>query len=152
LASELSPDARRRAIAEYTAALPRDRMGMSLTAWREDILSTVRAIQEREVPKPMAPVLAIADTQRLGFIGMSFGGATSASTCRLVEQCKVAVNFDGGNHDPALYDAPVERPLLLLMRAGNPQFNPNDYAYERWSQAGLNPDVVRLRLDGIRHM
>jgi hypothetical protein len=42
--------------------------------------------------------------------------------------------------------------LPLPNRPSDPEFNFNDYAYEPWSQAGLNPDVVRLRLDGIRHM
>ena len=86
----------------------------------------------------------------------------AASTCRLVEQCRAAINLDGGNYDPALFNAPVERPLLLMMsdwvnlplpgRPTDPQFTANDYSYERWSRAGLDPNVVRLRLDGIRHM
>jgi hypothetical protein len=42
--------------------------------------------------------------------------------------------------------------LPLPSRPSDPDFTGNDYAYESWSRAGLNPDVVRLRLEGIRHM
>jgi len=107
-------------------------------------------------------LLAAGEPRRLGFMGMSFGGAVAASTCKLVEQCRVVIDLDGSNYDPTLFNAPVERPLLLMTsdwvhlplpnRPSDPEFNFNDYAYEPWAQAGLNPDVVRLRLDGIRHM
>jgi hypothetical protein len=93
---------------------------------------------------------------------MSFGGATAASTCKLVEHCRAAINFDGGNYDPQLFNASVERPLLLLMsdwvhlplpnRPSDPDFASNDYSYEPWATAGSDPNVVRVRVHGIRHM
>jgi hypothetical protein len=41
---------------------------------------------------------------------------------------------------------------LLEGQPREPDFSPNDLAYEPWSQAGENPDVVRVRLQGIRHL
>jgi hypothetical protein len=162
LTSERSHDARAQALKTYAAAFSRDRMGFSFIAWRDDILFVANALLERRVPAKLLPVLVIGDSQRLGFMGMSFGGAMAASTCKLVEQCHVVINFDGGNYDPALFNAPVERPLLLLMsdwvhlplpgRPADPEFAANDYSYEPWAQAGLDPSVVRIRVDGIRHM
>jgi len=162
LTSGANHDVRTAALQGYAQALSRDRLGASVVAWRDDIVASVRAMHERKVPPALLPILDMSDMQRLGFIGMSFGGATAAASCRLVAQCRVAINLDGGNYDPTLFNAPVERPLLLLMsdwvhlplpnRPSDPSFNANDYAYEPWSRAGLNPDVVRLRLDGIRHM
>lgn len=74
----------------------------------------------------------------------------------------MAINLDGGNYDLALFNASVERPMLLMMsdwvnlplpgRPSDPAFHMNDYAYEPWLRAGLDPDVVRVRLEGIRHM
>lgn len=107
--------------------------------------------------------MAAADRSRLAFAGMSFGGATSATTCRLVTACRAAVNLDGQNFDPDLFDRPVARPLLLMLSdwtryslfEGQPRdedFSPNDLAYESWSAAGQGRDVVRVRLEGIRHM
>jgi hypothetical protein len=42
--------------------------------------------------------------------------------------------------------------LPLPGRPSEPEFTANDYAYEPWTRAGLDPDVVRVRVDGIRHM
>jgi predicted dienelactone hydrolase len=155
-------EVRTAALQGYAEAQARDRIGASFVAWRDDLMFAARAVEEGAVPAALEPILATADTQRLAFIGMSFGGATAAATCKLLEHCRAAINFDGGNYDPQLFDAPVERPLLLLMsdwvhlplphRQSDPEFVPNDYSYERWATAGLDPNVVRLRLDGIRHM
>jgi hypothetical protein len=162
LSSGATHDERTAALHGYAGALSRDRLGASLVAWRDDIVFTARAIEEQKMPAALLPVFATGDTTQLAFVGMSFGGASAAATCRWVEHCRAAINFDGGNYDPALFDAPVERPLLLMMsdwvhlplpnRPAAPEFTTNDYAYEPWAQAGRNPDVVRLRLDGIRHM
>jgi dienelactone hydrolase len=162
LQSAATHDARTAALQGYAEALPHDRIGASFVAWRDDLLFAARSLEEQKVPASVQPVLATGDTQRLAFIGMSFGGATAASTCRLVEHCRAAINFDGGNYDPALFNAPVERPLLLLMsdwvhlplpnRPSEPDFASNDYSYEPWATAGSDRNVVRLRLDGIRHM
>lgn len=155
-------DERTSALVHYAQALSRDRLGSSLATWRDDTIFAARSIVKREVPAPLRQILERGDVQRLGFIGMSFGGATAASSCRLVDECRAAVNLDGGNYDPAMFNASVERPLLLMMsdwvnlplpgRTVDPTFNPNDYAYEPWRDAGLDRDVVRLRLAGIRHM
>jgi dienelactone hydrolase len=155
-------DARTVALRDYAEALSRDRIGTSFAAWRDDTLFAVRAIEGGRVPLTLTSVLKAADTQRLGLVGMSFGGATAAASCRLIPQCRAAINLDGGNYDPALFNASVERPLLLMMsdwvnlptpgRAADPAFHHNDYAYEPWLRAGLDPNVVRLRLEGIRHM
>lgn len=155
--------ARREALSIYGEALAATRWGRSFIEWREDTLAVARAIVEREEPSSLRDVLSSADRSRLAFAGMSFGGATSATTCKLVAACRAAVNLDGQNFDPALFDRPVERPLLLLMSDwaryrvldGQPRaadFSPNDLAYERWREVGENSDVLRVRLAGIRHM
>jgi predicted dienelactone hydrolase len=162
LASGPNHDARTAAIAGYAEAFSKDSLGSSLAAWRDDTVFTARAIVERDVPANLMPVIKRGDVRRLGFIGMSFGGATSAATCRLVPQCRVVINLDGGNYDPTLFNASIDRPMLLMMsdwvnlplpgRPNDPSFHLNDYAYEPWLRAGLDPDVVRVRLEGIRHM
>lgn len=162
LASGPNHDARTSVLAGYAGAFSKDSLGASLEVWRDDTVFTARAIVERDVPANLMPVIKRGDVRRLGFIGMSFGGATSAATCRLVPQCRVVINLDGGNYDPALFNASVERPMLLMTsdwvnlplpgRPNDPSFHLNDYAYEPWLRVGLDPDVVRVRLEGIRHM
>lgn len=154
---------RRQALTVYADAFPATRIGRSFAQWRDDTLAVARAIVDRSEPQSLHDVLANADRNRLAFAGMSFGGATSATSCRLLEACRAAVNLDGQNFDPDLFDRPVGRPLLLMLsdwpRYGllegqprEPDFSPNDLAYESWKQTGANKEVLRVRLQGIRHL
>jgi predicted dienelactone hydrolase len=156
-------EARREALTGYTEALPATRIGRSFAEWRDDTLFVANAILDGNGPHALHDVLAAGDRSRLAFAGMSFGGATSATTCKQVKACRAAVNLDGQNFDPDLFDRPVERPLLLMLSdwtrynvfEGQPRqadFSPNDLAYESWSEAGKGRDVLRVRLEGIRHM
>lgn len=155
--------ARREALTSYAEALPATRIGRSFAQWRDDTLAVAKALADGNEPRGLRDVLVAADRSRLAFVGMSFGGATSATSCKLVNACRAAVNLDGQNFDPDLFDRPVGRPLLLMLSdwtryslfEGQPRdesFSPNDLAYESWSEAGKGRDVVRVRLEGIRHM
>ncbi|WP_161828496.1 alpha/beta hydrolase [Steroidobacter agaridevorans] len=153
----------REALTVYGEALAATRLGRSFVEWRDDTLAVAKAIVGGNEPRALREVLRAAHRNRLAFAGMSFGGATSATTCKLVDACRAAVNLDGQNFDPDLFDRPVGRPFLLLLSdwtryslfEGQPKeadFSPNDLAYESWSAAGRSGDVLRVRLEGIRHM
>ena len=153
----------REALTVYAEAFSATRLGRAFVEWRDDTLAVAKAIVDKNEPRALRAVLNTADRSRLAFAGMSFGGATSATTCKLVDACRAAVNLDGQNFDPGLFDQPVGRPFLLLLSdwtryslfEGQPKdadFSPNDLAYEPWSAAGKSDDVVRVRLEGIRHM
>jgi predicted dienelactone hydrolase len=153
----------REALPVYAEAFPATRLGRSFVEWRDDTLAVAKAIVDKNEPWALRDMLNTADRSRLAFAGMSFGGATSATTCKLVDACRAAVNLDGQNFDPDLFDRPVARPYLLLLSdwtryslfEGQPKdadFSPNDLAYESWNAAGKRDDVVRVRLEGIRHM
>jgi predicted dienelactone hydrolase len=147
----------------YAEAFAASRLGRSMVAWRDDTLAVANAIEAGTAPAAARDVLAEGDYQRLGLIGMSFGGATAATTCKLLPTCRVAVNLDGENFDPELFNRSIERPMLLIMsdwaryplfpgQSPDPAFHPVDYAYEPWARAGLDPDIQRVRLDDIGHM
>jgi predicted dienelactone hydrolase len=153
----------REALPLYAESFPGTRLGRSFAEWRDDTLAVAKAIVDKNEPRSLRGVLATADRGRLAFAGMSFGGATSATTCKQVDACRAAVNLDGQNFDPDLFDRPVGRPFLLLLSDwaryslfdGQPRdadFSPNDLAYESWQQAGKDRQVLRVRLAGIRHM
>ena len=154
---------RREALTTYAEAFAATRIGRSFAEWRDDTLAVAKALINGNEPQALRDVLVAADRSRLAFVGMSFGGATSATSCKLVDVCRAAVNLDGQNFDPDLFDRPVERPLLLMLSdwtryslfEGQPReadFSPNDLAYESWRAAGEGRDVLRVRLEGIRHM
>lgn len=149
-----------RGYAEALAGTPADR---SMAAWRDDTLAVAQAIVERNEPQALRDALTAADRNRLAFVGMSFGGANSARSCKLVKACRAAVNLDGQNFDPDLFGREVERPLLLMLSdwtryslfPGQPReadFSPNDLAYESWSAMGEIRDVVRMRVQGLSHV
>lgn len=153
----------REALTGYAAAFAATRLGRSFAEWRDDTLAVARAILDRNEPRDLHDALSSADRSRLVFAGMSFGGATAATTCKLVDACRAAVNLDGQNFDPDLFDRPVGRPLLLMLsdwvrygllegQSRAVDFSPNDLAYEPWNETGKNPDVVRVRLEGARHL
>jgi predicted dienelactone hydrolase len=153
----------REALPIYAEAFSATRLGRAFLEWRDDTLAVAKAIVDKSEPRALRDVLNSADRSRLAFAGMSFGGATSATTCKLFDACRAAVNLDGQNFDPELFDRPVGRPYLLLLSDwtryslfdGQPKdadFSPNDLAYESWSEAGKSDDVVRVRLEGIRHL
>jgi predicted dienelactone hydrolase len=163
LAGGANQVATREALAIYSNALPATRIGRSLAQWRDDTLFVARSLFDRSEPETLHNVLANADRNRLAFAGMSFGGATSATSCQRMQACRAVINLDGQNFDPDLFDRPVGRPLLLILSdwprygllEGQPReadFSPNDLAYERWNEAGENGDIVRVRLQGIRHL
>lgn len=153
----------REALPIYADALPATRIGRSFADWRDDTLAVAQHLRDGRSPEALHDVLAGADLGRLAFVGMSFGGATAATSCRLVAVCRAAVNLDGQNFDPALYDGPVDRPLLLMLsdwtrygllagQSRDTDFSPNDLAYARWRDAARDSDVVRVRLQGARHL
>jgi predicted dienelactone hydrolase len=157
------PAMRREALAGYAEAFAATRLGRSFVEWRDDTLAVAKALLDRKEPQALHDVLVAADRSRFAFAGMSFGGATSATSCKLVDACRAAVNLDGQNFDSGLFDRPVGRPLLLMLsdwtryslfegQSRDADFSPNDLAYESWSEAGESRDVVRVRLEGIRHM
>lgn len=163
IAGDGDDDTRTSALPGYPKALMSDRLGVSLAAWMEDTQFVAHAVESGALPPGAARVLTAGDRSRLILMGMSFGGTTAAASCRLIATCIAAVNLDGENFDPALFDRPVGRPLLMIHsdwthydlwpeQSRDPSFNPNDLAYERWSQAGTTPDIIRLRLIGARHM
>jgi predicted dienelactone hydrolase len=163
LAAGADLSVRRQALASYADAQAGTRIGRAATQWRDDMVFVANAIGDQREPQALRAVLATADRQRQAFAGMSMGGAAAAASCRQVNVCRAAVNLDGQNIDADLYDKPVQRPLLLMLsdwpRYGllppqpkDPEFSPNDLAYESWATAGQDSDVLRLRLRGIRHL
>ncbi len=150
------------ALKQYQHDFDQHRVMRSFVAWRADIRFLVDALQARRLPT--APELANAsDLSRLAYVGMSFGGTSSSSACHHDLRCRAAVNLDGEEFDWSLYDTDVRMPLLVVHADferypafgpgnGTPGSSINDYAYERWSEAGLNATVHRARIRDQRHL
>lgn len=156
-------DERVSVLGRYAELFPSSRMGVSLFAWRDDTLFTVRALRDGDVPAPIRAIMATADMDDLALSGMSYGGTTAATTCRLIVQCKAVLNLDGDNWEPALFNADVERPMLLIQsdwtkspivegQPADPGFSAFDYGFEPWAEAGKTGHVQRVRIANASHM
>ncbi|MBL8268996.1 MAG: hypothetical protein JNL55_21580 [Steroidobacter sp.] len=157
-------DTRYAALHQYQTDFDKHRVMQSFKAWRDDLRFFVDRLTAHGLPDAMHELQEVADDQRIGFAGMSFGGTTSASACHHDPRCKAAVNLDGEEFDWSLYDAPVRMPLAVLHAdwvdyppfgptSADPTFNLlSGYAYESWSTAGDNDNVTRARLIGARHV
>jgi acetyl esterase/lipase len=150
------------AVEEFARRLAPTRLGQSVGAWRENMLATLRYIRAGSWPAEIAEVMRQADVDNCALTGMSFGGDVAASTCRLAESCRAAINMDGWPYDVSTIDSDAGRPVLMLTsdwlrfpvpgQPTDPGYNVTDLAFERWQQAGRNPHILRLRIDGLRHM
>lgn len=157
-------EARYAALRQYQLDFDQHRVMQSFNAWRGDLRFFVDELTAKRLPPAIDKLQQVADEQRIGFAGMSFGGTSSASACHHDERCKAAVNLDGEEFDWSLYNAQVRMPLAVLHAdwVRYPPFGPTSadptfnilcgYAYETWSTAGENADVVRGRLIGARHL
>ena len=150
------------AIPEYSRRLAPTRLGTSAVAWRDDILFAAQSVYDGMVPRQIGEVLKQADLRAIAFTGMSFGGSVAAGACHQTLLCKAAINLDGGPYDTNMFNRPIRRPLLIvhsdwidLPIEGSHYatgFHPDDLQFERWTDAGNNPDILCVRVKGIRHM
>lgn len=157
-------DTRYAALRQYQIDFDNHRVMRSFNAWRDDLRFFVDQLTGDRLPDAVRDLQQVADDQRIGFAGMSFGGTSSASACHHDERCKAAVNLDGEEFDWSLYDAQVRMPLAVLHAdwVEYPPFGPTSadptfnilcgYAYESWKTAGETDHVVRARLIGARHL
>lgn len=79
-----------------------------------------------ELDAPVAGFAEVLDLERLGVIGMSFGGAAAGEFCKIDSRCDAGVNLDGtqfGRH----WDRKL--PVPFLMFYNDEHQGGNDYAY-----------------------
>lgn len=100
-------------------------VGNSLTEyWVKDSQFIVDSLLQLETP--LAGFSAVLDIERLGLIGMSYGGAVAGEFCKIDKRCKAGVNLDGtqfGRH----WD--TKQPVPFLMFGNDEHQGGNDYAY-----------------------
>ena len=155
-------DERTAAIPEFIAELAKTELGRSTVSWRRDMIFVADAIGEGHIPKAAGDAFVRADRKNLALTGMSFGGNISAGTCRLTRYCRAAINLDGGQYDVGMFNTSAERPLLMLSSDWiglprpdaplYPDYTVTDLAFEPWATSGGDPDIVRVRMKGMRHM
>ena len=125
-------------------------------AWQADLISVLDALDMGELPGAGAALAGLVDTQRIAYIGMSFGG-TGLVAAHKDERVKCAVNLDGGLFDETLYDCEARLPILSLladvdlMWPGQNSFPFTEFLYEKLDSIGSRSDIQRLEIKGTTH-
>jgi predicted dienelactone hydrolase len=146
----------------YQAELRGQRVTQSLQTWRADLRAVLDDLEAGAVPGLADSVRERMDFSQVAFAGMSFGGAVAASACVADERCDAAINLDGFQFDPALFDHDFGKPLLMVNsdwvtyrideRPQSPDFAIDDYFYETFARAGRSSDLYRVRVRNLQHL
>lgn len=145
-----------------------------LAAWVEDGLFVVDALRDGRWPTGLRALTRIVDPKRIGYCGMSYGGAVSLRLSQLDPYARAAISLDGGfwtwdafdRHAPTPFlflgaDSTTSRDLLGMQGLDVSQLAPPltpqtpnfaDPALEPLHEAGLRPDIVRVSFPETRHL
>lgn len=142
-----------------------DRITRSAPIWLADRLFMHDALQRGDVPEDILPILAAANLDRVGEMGMSFGGSTAGAVCYVDARCAAAVNLDGGDYHVTPFDADAPVPFLMMhsdmalfyKAVGRPAEGRargfNEFSYERIATAGArDDDLFRFQIRGSQHL
>ena len=130
----------RRFIAEQTSTI------RSMQVWNADtraVVDEIERIASGERPTPFAGRL---DLDRLGVLGMSFGGAAAGVFCVEDRRCKAGLNLDGFHYGEGMADAVVRVPFMILS-AKREGIAINEFFFRH--AAG---PMYHLTIDGTTHM
>lgn len=142
----------------------KERILDSAVIWIADRLFVHDQLQRRAVPAEIVEIVAASKLDRVGEIGMSFGGSTTGAICIIDSRCAAGVNLDGGDFHFVPFNADMPHPFLMFhsdirgfyrsLGAEPSGFERsfNDFSYERFQNAGELHDVYRLQMRGAAHL
>jgi pimeloyl-ACP methyl ester carboxylesterase len=147
----------------------------TLNLWAEDTLFVVDELQSGGPAGGLAELAAAVDAGRVGYFGMSFGGAVAARLCQMDDRAVAGIDLDGAlwswdtigrdiptpflsiHSDPTLQIPPIAEafgvevgPEFKTLTPATPLHD--DLDLERHTELGLRPDVRRYVLPGLTHM
>ncbi|HVK80604.1 MAG TPA: hypothetical protein VM915_08315 [Verrucomicrobiae bacterium] len=131
--------------------------------WVLDRLFVHDQIQGGDVPPEIAEIAAASDLNRVGEMGMSFGGSTTGAVCLIDARCAAGVNLDGADFHLLALGARMPAPFLMfhsdprLIRAALGGQGPgrpfNEFSYEALdAAASAQAPVYRLALRNTHHL
>jgi predicted dienelactone hydrolase len=100
---------------EMRAIMQLDR---AMDRWMNDTRFVADLLAQWDSTAPLPGFAGRLRTDRLGIVGMSFGGATAASFCAVDSRCAAGINLDGLTFGAAV-DTALPRPFLFATSGGN---------------------------------
>lgn len=98
--------------------------GSTIDYWVKDNQFIADSLPQLQAP--VAGFSEVLDTQKLGVIGMSYGGAAAGEFCKIDARCSAGINLDGtqfGTH----WNTSLRAPFLMLYHDGHE--GGNSFAY-----------------------
>lgn len=147
-----------------------------LPDWIMDQLFAVDSAQDARLPKKATFLAEITDDGRIGYFGMSYGGAVATDLCDLDPRAGAGINIDGGLWNLQVMDRQSRTPFLLVHSdptvqaerlVGDASFKCNpalfsgldpqtplysDLYYETLADIGSREDIYRVAVPGITHI
>jgi predicted dienelactone hydrolase len=135
--------------------------------WADDLIHVVDRIVQGNVPAAAKAISAVADMDRMGYLGMSFGGHVAALCCQKDPRAIAGANLDGGVFTAEPLGREIGVPFLAFtgdMSAGAAALGRTvdpphptglthlDVAYQR--KDGVEPEwpLHRLGVRGTSHL
>lgn len=81
--------------------------------WQADARFVLDSLLE-EKNKTYDDLMKQVDTEKIGALGHSYGGATSTYSLINDDRIKAAINMDGGFYGPAINEGDITKPFLLM--------------------------------------
>jgi predicted dienelactone hydrolase len=124
-----TPEARQAAFKAFASG-NQPRILASVPVWSADTRFLLDHLERLDRSSPGGRFAGALDLDRIGIVGMSFGGSNSGEVCRVDRRCKAGVNMDGQQFGPLIDDSltvpfmimasssalPLHRPILDRLR------------------------------------
>jgi predicted dienelactone hydrolase len=128
----------------YLARIPNSTA--ALERWVADTRAVVDEVTRLAARGSGSPFAERLDLARLGALGHSMGGVTSAAYCARDPRCRGAINLDGSPQYGDLIDHPSPRPFLMVYATRPGRVGVSDLIY----RGGAS--YWRAVLDGTLHL
>ena len=115
-----------------------------LPVWAEDFRSVVDALERGDFKGNISDVLAIANFDAIGYLGMSAGGGSGPAACHADIRCDASVALDGGLGLAHMRNTNIRVPLMIFDGGFPHRLGGQDLYYEKHSEFGRNPHVYRI--------
>jgi len=138
-----NPDEKLRLLRGYLSGLKRTQA--ALQRWVDDTRLVVDRLSALPRDSAAAMLAARLDLTRLGALGHSMGGVTSAQFCVDDRRCRAALNLDGIPQYGTMIDKPAGRPFLMVYSARPGRLGASDEIYRRGARPYYRVDVRDTR-------
>jgi dienelactone hydrolase len=88
--------------------------GGSLDIWTADTQFVIDWLEKMNTDDPAGPFYGRLDMEKVGVLGMSFGGATASQVLFEDHRVKATINMDGGAPVGDLIDLPLNKPYMYM--------------------------------------